>query len=156
MVPVDNPRSPYPDGWLRPTRPTPSRAGVYKALYKCCNANAGHDQCLHVGGLDAFKSGQVAMQMNWFAFSRPLQGPECRRRQDRLLRQSAEKLHATQLGASVCRRILFRPQGTTPSTTSKWFADPRYSRNGGARRLFGHKAVVTRRVSEEAPFAPTS
>ena len=27
-------------------------------------------------GLDAFKSGQVAMQMNWFAFfPGPLQGP---------------------------------------------------------------------------------
>ncbi|MFI5002284.1 MAG: ABC transporter substrate-binding protein, partial [Reyranellales bacterium] len=39
----------------------------YKALYKCCTA-PGMTNAYMSEGLDAFKSGQVAMQMNWFAF----------------------------------------------------------------------------------------
>ncbi len=39
----------------------------YKALYKCCTA-PGMTNAYMQEGLDAFKSGQVAMQMNWFAF----------------------------------------------------------------------------------------
>ena len=40
---------------------------VYKELYKCCQP-AGLSNAYMQEGLDAFKSGQVAMQMNWFAF----------------------------------------------------------------------------------------
>src|SRR5205085_259236 len=39
----------------------------YKALYKCCTP-PGMTNAYMGEGLDAFKSGQVAMQMNWFAF----------------------------------------------------------------------------------------
>ena len=40
---------------------------AYKALYKCCTP-PGYTDAYMQEGLDAFKSGQVAMQMNWFAF----------------------------------------------------------------------------------------
>jgi multiple sugar transport system substrate-binding protein len=40
---------------------------VYKELYKCCQP-PGLTNAYMQEGLDAFKSGQVAMQMNWFAF----------------------------------------------------------------------------------------
>jgi hypothetical protein len=39
----------------------------YKALFKCCTP-PGYTNAYMQEGLDAFKSGQVAMQMNWFAF----------------------------------------------------------------------------------------
>ena len=39
----------------------------YKELYKCCTP-PGYTDSYMQEGLDAFKSGQVAMQMNWFAF----------------------------------------------------------------------------------------
>ena len=39
----------------------------YKSLYDCC-APPGHSDAYMVANLDAYKSGQVAMQMNWFAF----------------------------------------------------------------------------------------
>ncbi|GAB5373942.1 MAG: extracellular solute-binding protein [Acuticoccus sp.] len=39
----------------------------YKTLYECCTP-PGHSDAYMVANLDAFKSGQVAMQMNWFAF----------------------------------------------------------------------------------------
>ena len=40
---------------------------VYKELYKCCTP-PGYSDAYMQEGLDAFKSGQVAMMMNWFAF----------------------------------------------------------------------------------------
>src|SRR3981189_1231510 len=39
----------------------------YKSLYKCCTP-PGLTNAYMQEGLDAFKSGQVAMQMNWYAF----------------------------------------------------------------------------------------
>src|ERR1700751_6408317 len=39
----------------------------YKSLYKCCTA-PGMSNAYMSEGLDAFKSGQVALQMNFFAF----------------------------------------------------------------------------------------
>jgi len=39
----------------------------YKALYKCCTP-PGYTDSYMSANLDAFKSGQVAMMMNWFAF----------------------------------------------------------------------------------------
>ncbi len=39
----------------------------YKSLYQCCTP-PGHSDAYMVANLDAYKSGQVAMQMNWFAF----------------------------------------------------------------------------------------
>ncbi|MGI9334056.1 MAG: ABC transporter substrate-binding protein [Gammaproteobacteria bacterium] len=39
----------------------------YKALYECCTP-PGYTDSYMSQGLDAFKSGQVAMAMNWFAF----------------------------------------------------------------------------------------
>jgi len=39
----------------------------YRSLYECCTP-PGYSDAYMQEGLDAFKSGQVAMQMNWFAF----------------------------------------------------------------------------------------
>ena len=63
----------------------------YKALYKCCTP-PGYSNAYMQEGLDAFKSGQVAHADELVRLlPGPLQGPECRRRQDRLLRQSARE-----------------------------------------------------------------
>ena len=40
---------------------------MYKEIYKCCTP-PGYTDSYMGEGLDAFKSGQVAMMMNWFAF----------------------------------------------------------------------------------------
>jgi multiple sugar transport system substrate-binding protein len=40
---------------------------LYKEIYKCCTP-PGLTNAYMQEGLDAFKSGQVAMMMNWFAF----------------------------------------------------------------------------------------
>ncbi|MEQ8654020.1 MAG: extracellular solute-binding protein [Kiloniellales bacterium] len=41
--------------------------GFYKELYECCTP-PGYTDAYMSANLDAFKSGQVAMMMNWFAF----------------------------------------------------------------------------------------
>ena len=40
---------------------------MYKSIFKCCTP-PGYTDAYMQEGLDAFKSGQVAMMMNWFAF----------------------------------------------------------------------------------------
>ncbi len=63
----ENPDQPYDmDGYVN------SPAAVealefYRALYECCTP-PGHSDAYMVANLDAYRSGQVAMQMNWFAF----------------------------------------------------------------------------------------
>jgi multiple sugar transport system substrate-binding protein len=66
-VHYDNPDNPYEmEGYIN------SEAAVealefYKELYECCTP-PGHSDAYMVANLDAYKSGQVAMQMNFFAF----------------------------------------------------------------------------------------
>jgi multiple sugar transport system substrate-binding protein len=63
----DDPKKPYHmEGFVN----SPEAAKgleFYKSLYKCCTA-PGMSNAYMSEGLDAFKSGQVAMQMNFFAF----------------------------------------------------------------------------------------
>ncbi len=77
---------------------------MYKALYKCCTP-PGYTDSYMGEGLDAFKSGQVAMMMNWFAFMPGMAKDEKvgdkTGRQDRLLRQSGSedrRVHAGRAG----------------------------------------------------------
>ena len=86
---IREPRQALRDGRLRQLRRTSVKGlEFYKALYDCCTPPGASNSYMGEG-VDAFKSGQVAMHMN-FAFTWPglLQGREGRRRQDRLLRQS--------------------------------------------------------------------
>ena len=63
----DDPKKPYQMEGFVNSPDAVKGLEFYKALYKCCTP-PGTDQRLHAEGLDAFKSGQVAMKMNWFAF----------------------------------------------------------------------------------------
>jgi multiple sugar transport system substrate-binding protein len=63
----EDPKKPYHlDGFVNSPNAVKGLE-FYKALYKCCTA-PGMTNAYMQEGLDAFKSGQVAMQMNWFAF----------------------------------------------------------------------------------------
>jgi multiple sugar transport system substrate-binding protein len=64
----DDPKKPYHmDGFVNSPEAVKGLE-FYKALYKCCTP-PGMTNAYMQEGLDAFKSGQVAMQMNWFASS---------------------------------------------------------------------------------------
>ncbi len=62
-----NPKKPYElEGFVNSTDAVKGLE-LYKELYKCCTA-PGMTNAYMGEGLDVFRSGQVAMQMNWFAF----------------------------------------------------------------------------------------
>src|ERR1700731_2029754 len=63
----DNPKKPYDMEGFVNSPGAVKGLEFYKDLYKCCTA-PGMSNAYMSEGLDAFKSGQVAMQMNWFAF----------------------------------------------------------------------------------------
>lgn len=63
----DDPDKPYHmDGFVNSPEAV-AALDFYKALYECCTP-PGHSDAYMVANLDAYKSGQAAMQMNFFAF----------------------------------------------------------------------------------------
>lgn len=66
-VEYDDPEKPYEmEGFIN----SPEAAAAlefYKELYECCTP-PGHSDAYMTANLDAYKSGQTAMQMNFFAF----------------------------------------------------------------------------------------
>ena len=108
----DDPKKPYQMEGFVNSPDAVKGLEFYKSLYKCCTA-PGMSNAYMSEGLDAFKSGQVAMQMNFFAFfPGPLQGSQCRRREDRLLRQSEAEVPLYPAGrAGNLGRLLLRAQG---------------------------------------------
>ena len=63
----DDPKKPYHMEGFVNSPDAVKGLEFYKSLYKCCTA-PGMSNAYMSEGLDAFKSGQVAMQMNFFAF----------------------------------------------------------------------------------------
>lgn len=63
----DDPKKPYSMQGFTNSKASIEALEFYKSLYKCCTP-PGYNNAYMQEGLDAFKSGQVAMQMNWFAF----------------------------------------------------------------------------------------
>ena len=63
----DDPKNPYHMQGFVNSPDAIKGLEFYKSLYKCCTA-PGMTNAYMGEGLDAFKSGQVAMMMNWFAF----------------------------------------------------------------------------------------
>jgi multiple sugar transport system substrate-binding protein len=62
-----NPKKPYDMEGFVNSPDSVKGLEAYKALFKCCTP-PGYTDAYMQEGLDAFKSGQVAMMMNWFAF----------------------------------------------------------------------------------------
>lgn len=63
----ENPNKPYDmNGYVNSDRAVEALE-FYKKIYKECTP-PGHSDAYMEANLDAYKSGQVAMQMNWYAF----------------------------------------------------------------------------------------
>ena len=63
----ENPKKPYEMEGFVNSKAAVEALEFYKSLYDCCTP-PGYTDSYMQEGLDAFKSGQVAMMMNWFAF----------------------------------------------------------------------------------------
>ncbi len=94
----------------------------YKALYKCCTP-PGHSDAYMVANLDAYKSGQVAMQMNWFAFmpgivKDPVVGGE----HSGFFANPPQKVEASTLGGQGISVVTYSDKKDLALQYIKWFA----------------------------------
>ena len=95
---------------------------AYKALYKCCTP-PGYTDAYMQEGLDAFKSGQVAMQMNWFAFFPGLSKDE-KVGGDKIgffVNPGLNGVNGSQLGGQGLSVVAYSPNQAEALAYIKWF-----------------------------------
>ena len=97
----------------------------YKALYECCTRAGLHRTAYMQESLDAFKSGQVAMAMNWFAFFPGLYKDE-NVGGDKIgfFVNPSEKVAASTLGGQGISVVSYSEKQDAAKEYIKWFADP--------------------------------
>ena len=151
----DDPKKPYSMQGVVNSPGAVRGLEVYKELYKCCTP-PGMTNAYMQEGLDAFKSGQVAMQMNWFAFfpglyKDPNVGGE---RIGFFVNPAAEK-QFTQLGGQGISVVSYSTKRDDALQYIKWFAQPAVQQKWW--ELGGYSAaksvVNAPGFKESAPFA---
>jgi len=95
----------------------------YKSLYKCCTP-PGYTDSYMGEGLDAFKSGQVAMMMNWFAFMPGMAKDEKVGAKTGFFVNPGEKVAASTLGGQGISVVSYSPNRDEALAYIKWFANP--------------------------------
>ena len=128
----------------------------YKELYKCCTP-PGLTNSYMGEGLDAFKSGQVAMMMNWFAFFPGLyKDPNVGG--DKIgffVNPAGPKGKGSQLGGQGISVVAYSPNRAEALEYIKWFATPDVQKKWWALGGYScHKAVLQDAgFKASAPFA---
>ncbi|MDR3495556.1 MAG: extracellular solute-binding protein [Ancalomicrobiaceae bacterium] len=153
----DNPKKPYQMEGFVNSENAVKGLEFYKELYKCCTA-PGMTNAYMTEGLDAFKSGQVAMQMNWFAFFPGLyKDPNVGGDKIGFFPNPAVgKTQFSQLGGQGISVVSYSEHRAEALQYIKWFANPAVQQKwwdiGGYSAL---KAVVEAPgFPKSAPFAP--
>ena len=96
----------------------------YKALYKCCTP-PGYTDAYMQESLDAFKSGQVAMAMNWFAFFPGLhKDPAVGGDKIGFFVNPGQKVEASTLGGQGISVVSYSDKKDAALEYIKWFAQP--------------------------------
>jgi len=96
----------------------------YKELYKCCTA-PGYTDSYMQESLDAFRSGQVAMAMNWFAFFPGLYKDEQVGGENiGFFVNPGQKVEASTLGGQGISIISYSDKQDAAKEYIKWFAQP--------------------------------
>ncbi len=115
----------------------------YKSIYKCCTA-PGMTNAYMPEGLDAFKSGQVAMMMNWFAFFPGLyKDPNVGGEHIGFFANPSDKTKGVQLGGQGISVVSYSPNRAESLQYIKWFATPDVQRKWQALGGYSaHKAVL--------------
>jgi multiple sugar transport system substrate-binding protein len=151
----DNPKKPYQMNGFVNSPGAVKGLEFYKELYKCCTA-PGMSNAYMSEGLDAFKSGQVAMQMNWFAFFPGLyKDPNVGGDKIGFFVNPAVTQQFTQLGGQGLSVVSYSDKRDDALQYVKWFAQPAVQQKwwdlGGYSAL---KAVVQAPgFVKSAPFA---
>jgi multiple sugar transport system substrate-binding protein len=95
----------------------------YKELYKCCTP-PGYTDSYMGEGLDAFKSGQVAMMMNWFAFMPGMAKDEKVGDKTGFFVNPGQKVAASTLGGQGISVVANTDNMDGALQYIKWFAAP--------------------------------
>ena len=117
-----NPDKPYDmEGYVN-SADAASALEFYKDLYKCCTP-PGHSDAYMVANLDAYKSGQVAMQMNWFAFFPGIAKDEdVGGDKSGFFVNPAQKVEASTLGGQGISVVAYSDKKDMALEYIKWFA----------------------------------
>jgi len=96
----------------------------YKELYKCCTP-PGYTDAYMQESLDAFKSGQVAMAMNWFAFFPGLyKDPVVGGDTIGFFVNPGQEIEASTLGGQGISVVSYSDKKDAALEYIKWFAQP--------------------------------
>jgi multiple sugar transport system substrate-binding protein len=118
----DDPKKPYSMNGFVNSPEAVEALDFYKSLYKCCTP-PGYTNAYMQEGLDAFKSGQVAMQMNWFAFFPGLaKDPNVGGDKIGFFVNPAQKVEASTLGGQGISVVSYSPNQAEALAYIKWFA----------------------------------
>jgi multiple sugar transport system substrate-binding protein len=127
----------------------------YKALYKCCTP-PGHSDAYMVENLDAYRSGQVAMQMNWFAFFPGIaKDASVGDEKSGFFVNPAWKIEASTLGGQGISVVSYSDKKDLALEYIKWFAKPEVQKKWWSLGGYScHNAVLKdSSFAGSAPFA---
>jgi multiple sugar transport system substrate-binding protein len=127
----------------------------YKALYDCCTAPGMTDSYME-GSLDAFKSGQVAMAMDWFAFFPGLyKDPDVGGDKIGFFVNPPQNVAASMLGGQGISVVSYSDKQEAALEYIKWFAQPDVQKKWWALGGYScHNAVLNDpSFPESQPFA---
>lgn len=127
----------------------------YKSLYDCC-VPPGHSDAYMVANLDAYKSGQVAMQMNWFAFFPGIaKDPDVGGDKSGFFVNPRQKVAASTLGGQGISVVSYSDKKAQALQYIKWFAKPDTQKKWWSLGGYAvHNAVVKDpNFPNTAPFA---
>ena len=127
---------------------------MYKALYDCCTP-PGYTDSYMGEGLDAFKSGQVAMMMNWFAFMPGMAKDEKVGKVTGFFVNPGAKVAASTLGGQGISVVANTDNMEGALAYIKWFAQPDVQKKWWSLGGYScHKAVLEDpSFKDSQPFA---
>ncbi len=119
-----NPKKPYDMQGFVNSPEAVAGLEFYKSLYKCCTPPGASNMYMSEAA-DAFKSGQVAMQMN-FAFTWPglYKDPNVGGDKIGFFANPAEKFHFAQLGGQGISVVAYSEKQADALEYIKWFVKP--------------------------------
>lgn len=151
----DDPKNPYHMDGIVNSPDAVAALDFYKSMFKCCTP-PGYTNAYMQEGLDAFKSGQVAMAMNWFAFWPGMyKDPDVGGDHIGFFVNPSEKVAASTLGGQGISVVSYSDKKDEALQYIKWFAQPdvqkKWSQLGGYSCA---KAVVLDPAfKDSSPFA---
>ncbi len=151
----DDPKKPYSMQGFTNGPGAVKALEFYKSLYKCCTP-PGHSDAYMVANLDAYKSGQVAMQMNWFAFFPGIaKDPDVGGEKSGFFVNPKEKVEASTLGGQGISVVSYSDKKDLALQYIKWFASPEVQKKWWKLGGYScHRAVLSDpNFPETAPFA---